>query len=48
MDVTDILGVNEYGSCDRHDFSATDKDAQYEADTLRFSKDFISYYNKHM
>jgi len=44
---SDLLTVNEYGACDRHDFSATDKDAQYEPDTLRLSKDFIQYYNKY-
>ena len=39
--------VNEYGECQRHDFSATDKDAQYEAGAMRFAKEFIKYVNKY-
>ena len=45
--VASVLSVNEYGACDRHDFSETDKDAQYEGDALRFAKDFIQFFNKH-
>merc|ERR1712203_364042 len=43
----DVLMVNEYGECQRHDFSATDKDAQYEAGAMRFAKEFILYCNKY-
>merc|ERR1711936_720333 len=38
-----VMAVNEYGECQRHDFSATDKDAQYEAGAMRFAKEFILY-----
>ena len=43
----EVLMVNEYGECQRHDFSATDKDAQYEAGAMRFAKEFIKYVNKY-
>jgi len=45
--VEEVLTVNEYGECQRHDFSATDKDAQYEAGAMRFAKEFIKYVNKY-
>ena len=48
LQLGEVLSVNEYGACDRHDFSATDKEARYEGDALRFSKDFLQYYNKHI
>ena len=43
----DVMAVNEYGECQRHDFSDTDKDAQYEASAMRFAKDFLKYYEKY-
>ena len=43
----EFLSVNEYGDCDRYDFSESDKTAGYQADALRFSKDLLNSFNKY-
>ena len=45
--VEEYLGVNEYGDCDRYDFSESDKTAGYQADALRFSKDLLQLFSKY-
>jgi len=42
-----ILTVNEYGDCDKDDFTQTDQTAGYQDDALRFSKDLINLYHKY-
>ena len=45
--VEEFVSVNEYGACDRYDFTETDKTAGYQADALRFSKDLINFYKRY-
>ena len=45
--IEEFVSVNEYGACDRYDFTETDKTAGYQADALRFSKDLINLYKRY-
>jgi len=45
--VEQILTTNEYGDCDKDDFTQTDQTAGYQDDALRFSKDLINLYHRY-